>query len=273
MKDADTIKQAEQKQAEQKRDSGGVQVIARAASILRTLADAPDGLSLMGIARRVGLARSTVQRIVAALEAENFVVAASPNGRFRLGSGLMHLAAASRADLQSGIRPFLESLSREANETVDLSILEDDHVIFIDQVIAPRRLRAASAPGVQFPLHCTANGKAILAALPIAQVEQLVPSRLQTYTPHTITSRARLLADLDRVRATGIAYDREEYEEGICAVGATIDGPMGELAAITIPMPTTRFYGNEERVAALLLQTRIRIGRYIRTTVPKAQGL
>jgi len=249
----------------QKRDTSGVQVIARAAAIMRTLADAPDGLSLMEIAKRVGLARSTVQRIVAALEAETFVVAASPNGRVRLGSGLAHLAAATRGDLQREVRPFLEHLSQEANETVDLAVLEDDHVVFVDQVIAPHRLRAVSAPGVRFPLHCTANGKAILAALPIAQVERLVPERLEPLTSRSITTRARLLEELEEVRATGIAYDREEHTEGICAVGATIHGPMGELAAITIPLPATRFYGHEEHLAALLLQTCFRVGKRIRT--------
>jgi DNA-binding IclR family transcriptional regulator len=255
-----------------KRDTGGVQVIARAAAIMRALAGAPEGLSLAGIAQQVELPRSTVQRIVAALEAESFVAAASPTGRVRLGSGLARLAAATRGDLQREVRPFLDALSREANETVDLAILEGDHVVFVDQVIAPRRLRAVSAPGVRFPLHCTANGKAVLAELPMEQVVQLVPEQLEPFTSHTITTRERLLEELEEVRATGIAYDREEHTEGICAVGANIHGPLGELAAITIPLPATRFYGHEEHLASLLLQACFRVGQRTRTATSTALG-
>ena len=70
-----------------------VQVIARAASILRALEGEDAGLSLGEIARKLNLARSTVQRIVASLEAEKLVIAASPNGRVRLGPTILRLAA------------------------------------------------------------------------------------------------------------------------------------------------------------------------------------
>ena len=78
-----------------------VQVIARAAAILRALEDEAAGLSLGQIAQRVNLARSTVQRIVAALEAEKFLIAASPNGRVRLGPTILRLAASARTDFRS----------------------------------------------------------------------------------------------------------------------------------------------------------------------------
>src|SRR5499426_2218396 len=97
-----------------------VQVIARAASILRALEHEVSGLSLGQIAQRVNLARSTVQRIVAALQAEKLVIAASPNGRVRLGPTILRLAASASADFVSIARPFLVVLSNELKETVDL---------------------------------------------------------------------------------------------------------------------------------------------------------
>src|SRR6187397_1194653 len=112
-----------------------IQVIARAASILRALENQASGLSLGQIAQRVGLARSTVQRIVAALEAEKFVIAATPNGRVRLGPTILRLAASVRSDFVAMARPFLERLSEELHETVDLSTVKKDHLVFIDQVI------------------------------------------------------------------------------------------------------------------------------------------
>src|SRR5262249_6214962 len=90
-----------------------IQVIARASAILRTLENQAAGLSLGQIAQRVNLARSTVHRIVAALQAEKLLIAASPNGRVRLGPTIRRLAASAGADFVSIARPFLVALSNE----------------------------------------------------------------------------------------------------------------------------------------------------------------
>lgn len=239
---------------EHHRENGGVQVIARAASILRVLKRHPQGLSLSQIAKEVRLPRSTVHRIVGALEAERFVTSASPDGRIRLGPGLVPLAGLVNGDLRRGLRPYLESLHHEVNETIDLAVLDEDQLLFIDQIAAPHRLQAVSGIGVTFPLHCTANGKALLAELPREEVERLIPEQLPALTPNTITTRARLLEELERVKVERVAFDREEHTIGICAVGVAVHDPMGRSAAITIPVPSIRFYGNEERLAAALLR-------------------
>ena len=233
-----------------------VQVIERAARILRALADHPEeGLSLSEIAARVGLARSTVHRLVTALESEAFVVAVSPNGRVKLGPGLASLAVSAAPDLAREIHPFLARLSRELDETVDLGVLQHDHVLFIDQVAAPRRLRAVSAVGAVFPAHCPATGKALLSTLSNAQLERLLPERLQALTPRTITDRHELLAELDAVRITEIAYDREEHTIGICGLGCVVRDESGRVAAVSVPLPAQRFYGSEEHLASVLLRT------------------
>src|SRR5450432_4842347 len=100
-------------------DKSQVQVIARAATILRALEEENAGLSLGQIAQRVNLARSTVQRIVSALETEKIVIAATPNGRVRLGPTLLRLASSVRTDFADLARPFIVGLSRELRETVD----------------------------------------------------------------------------------------------------------------------------------------------------------
>src|SRR5204862_5015005 len=123
----------------EQRDNGGVQVIARAAEILRSLKGHPEGLSLSQIAREVGLARSTVHRIVNALAAEDFVTSASPNGRVRLGLGLTPLAAWVNSEMRDQLHPYLERLSREIDETVDLAVLDGNQVFFIDQIMVPHR--------------------------------------------------------------------------------------------------------------------------------------
>ncbi len=230
-------------------------MLRRAVEILRVLQGEGEGLSLSQIAARVSLPRSTVHRIVSALAQEGFVAPASPTGRVRLGPALASLGLAADRDLLLDVHPFLARLSREANETVDLAVLEYDHVLFVDHIGAPRRLRAVSAVGSTFPAHCTANGKALLAALPDDQIERLLPAELPAFTPGTLTDRASLLAELGRVRADGVAFDREEHTVGICAVGALVHGPGGRRAAVTIPLPAQRFYGSEERLAGLLRRT------------------
>lgn len=230
----------------------GVQVVERTARILRALAEAPDGLSLSQLAERVGLARSTVHRLVAALQVERFVVSVSPNGRVKLGPGLASLAVIASPDLVRDLHPYLARLSREMNETVDLSVLQHDHVLFVDQVAATRRLRAVSSVGAAFPAHCPANGKALLATLSNAELEQLLPAKLERLTPNTIVDRKRFLSELDQVRNEGIAYDREEHTLGICGVGCVVRDPVGRVASVSVPLPAQRFYGDEKRVAGAL---------------------
>ena len=238
------------------KDRNGVQVVHRTAAILMALRGEPDGLSLAQIAQRAGLARSTVHRLVAALEQERFVVAASTSRGFRLGPALASLAVAAVRDIVLLIHPYLVDLSQELDETVDLAVLEHDHVLFVDQVAAARRLRAVSAVGAVFPAHCTANGKALLAARSDGEVERLLPAKLDRLTTNTIVSRDALLRELEDVRKNKVAFDREEHSEGISAIGTVVTTAEGPLAAVTIPLPTQRFTGNEKKLTAALLRTR-----------------
>jgi DNA-binding IclR family transcriptional regulator len=242
-------------------DKTQVQVIARAAAILHALEDEADGLSLAQIAQRVNLARSTVQRIVAALAAEKFLIAASPNGRVRLGPTILRLAASARTDFVAIARPFLVQLSNELKETVDLAVVKKDHLVFIDQVIGSHRLRAVSAVGETFPLHCTANGKAYLAGLETDAIARLIGASYEQRTPRTLTRLEDLLKDLKSVRKTGVAFDREEHTQGICAAGVATRDPLGNVIAISVPVPAQRFYQHQRNIAAQLRATKAALER------------
>lgn len=236
-------------------DRQGIQVIARAAALLRTLAHHPGGLSLGSLARSVNLPRSTVQRIVDALDVEGLVLAASSTSGVRLGPALLSLAAATRFHMAELARETLENLSKACRETVDLSVLDQDKVVFIDQVAGSQRLSAISAVGVSFPLHCSANGKALLAMMSDDELQKVRKRiKLTSNTPHTISSWASLEEEIAATRASGLAYDREENSEGICAVSMAIRSPSGEVAAISIPVPTQRFRQAEPELSALLRQ-------------------
>ena len=227
---------------------GGVQAIARAAEVLRALEESPEGVRFGELATSVDLPKSTVHRILGALADED-LVQLGPDGSARLGGGLARLGATVRLGLRQRLAPVLLRLRRELDETVDLSVLDGDEVRFVEQFPAPHRLRAVSAIGATFPLHCTANGKALLAGMTDAEVMALLPARLQRFTGRTITTRTALLAELEKVRAGGLAFDLEEHAEGICAVGAVVLDPAGPVAAISVPAPTSRFDDNRDRLA------------------------
>ncbi|OWW19296.1 hypothetical protein AYR66_07065 [Noviherbaspirillum denitrificans] len=241
----------EQKETDDTR--GGIQVIARAASILRALETHSAGMSLGEIAKIVDLPRSTVQRIVDALGAEGLVV--SSGSGVRLGPAILALAASTKFEIADLIRDDLQQLCTDTGETVDLSIYDGDKVVFIDHLPGSHRLRAVSAIGVSFPLHCCAPGKAVLAALGQQDLDRLRRKlKLAQMTEHTITDWDDLDKEIDSVRREGIAYDREEHSVGICAVATTIVSPLGQLLSISMPIPTPRFKNKEQDFKALLLE-------------------
>jgi DNA-binding IclR family transcriptional regulator len=232
----------------------GVQSIARAAAVLRALERAPEGLGLGQIAAAAELPKSTAHRIIGAL-AEEDLVAQAADGRIRLGGAIARLGSAGREAMAERLRPIMLALRRELDETVDLAVLDGAAVRFVGQVAAPRRLRATSSIGEVFPLHCTANGKALLAALPEAQALALLPKRLPRFTPHTVTSREELLDELAGIRHHGVAHDRGEHTEGICAIGAAVgDSVDPAAAAISVPVPSQRFRGAEVRIEAAVIE-------------------
>lgn len=243
--------------------ASGIQVIARAAQILRVLAKHPEGMSLSQIAKDASLARSTVQRIIGALQTERFVISVTSAGRVRLGPGLVELAASVRNDVREEVRPYLEKLCEVTGETVDLAVLDRDEVLFIDQIASTHRLQAVSSVGTRFPLYSSANGKAILAKFSDDQIRDYLPLALKPFTPHTITSMDELKREIEDIRLAGVAYDREEHTEGICAVGAAFRTSYGELAAVTVPTPATRFYGHESELAEVLKRTVDAIVRHL----------
>ncbi len=231
----------------------GIQVIARAAAILRALENESDGLSLGKIAKRVNLPRSTVQRIVTALAEEQMVIAATPNARVMLGPAILRMATNTHFDFGQFMRAHLETLALETGETVDLSMQQGDKMVFVDQIVSNQhRLRAVSAIGASFPLFSSANGKAALSLLDDDEIARMLDGKLFEETPNTIQTVEELLADIASIRESAIAADNEEHTEGISALGTAFHDPVGRVFAVSIPVPTTRFLRSQESLRAAL---------------------
>jgi len=240
-------------------DKAQVQVIRRAAAVLNTLVDEADGLSLGVIAKQLDLPRSTVQRIVAALEEENFVMAASPAGRVRLGPGLRRLASSVEATPAAIIKPVVMELWRDLSETVELSVLKRDYAIFLDQFVGLQRLRTVSEISEHVPLHCTAAGKSLLARLDDADIEGRIGRSYPAYTDSTLTSYAALIKSINEARRTGLAYDLEEHDVGVCGIAIAVQDMVGNDLAISVSIPSARFERTKALVAESLLKAKIRL--------------
>lgn len=237
----------------EKSTRNGIQVIARAAAILRALKAEQSGMSLGQIADSVGLPRSTVQRIVGALQAERLVIS-QPNGRgLRLGPEVSALAEAARYNSVETCRLLLMELTQATGETADLSVMRGASMIFLDQVPGTHRLRTVSSVGEVFPLTTTANGKACLSLIAPAKAEHLVTDEWERRGIKG--DLPRFMATLDMVRETGLAYDLDQHTPGISAIGFAFKDIAGDIHAISVPVPTTRFEGIRVNVEAALLET------------------
>ncbi len=219
--------------------ANGIQVIARASAIMRALGRNPKGLSLAAIAQEVGLARSTVQRIVAALETEQLVEALRPGNGFRLGPALAQLIHQTHTDIISIARKTLEALCEQLGESITLSCLSGKQDVVIDRVIAERELRVVFPMGQSLPMYATAGGKALLSTLTNEQVREKLGNTLPPLTSATHTLES-LLVELDEIRANGYAIDHQEHTVGISACAVIIPTFMGPHA-VTVVAPTSRF--------------------------------
>lgn len=176
-----------------------------------------------------------------------------------LGPALVRLASTANVETDRIARPVLQALSRQLRETVDLSVLQGRAAIFVDQVLGASRLVVASAVGESFPLHCTANGKALLACVGADRRRALLKGKLRRQTKATIISAQEIELQIDSFADTQVAYDLEEHTEGICAVGTSFIDPLGRDFAISVPIPVNRFRLKRPVLVTQLLTARAEI--------------
>ena len=245
-------------------ENQGIQVLSRAADILRALKADNRGLSLGRIARRVGLPRSTVQRIVNGLVAEKLVMPNAVSGGYQLGPEVLALAQAARQDVAGALRPAIEALSRDTGETVDLSVFRNDGMLFVDQVVGTHRLRTVSAIGETFPLTVTANGKAAMTWLDDAEVARIAANERRRLGAGKTVRDVRL--EIETVRESGYGLDLDEHTAGISAAGIAFR-VRGAVHAISIPAPSQRFLAERES----LLEKLLALGTEIARVLPEAE--
>ena len=231
-------------------DRNGIQVISRAALIMRCLESEPNGLSLGGIAKRIDLPRSTVQRIVDALALEGLLEVHSSKG-IRLGPALMRLASSSHIDITRLARPYLEALSENTGETAILVNANGGNLVILHAVVSHQALRVTPVAGNFLSVYGTAGGKMLLSRMSDDEVRLQLGSSLKKLTENTPTLD-ELLIQLGNVRQEGFAYDSDEHTHGVGAIAIGLDTPQGNYA-IDLVGPLWRIQKNMAAIKQALL--------------------
>lgn len=228
-------------------------------SLLLDAFDGPGRLTLAQLVRRTGLPRSSVHRMLERLVQLRWL---RRDGRdYELGTRLVELGslAVHQDRLHAAALPMLHELHRATGLVVHLSILDGSDVVYLEKIGAGMGAAVATRIGGRQPAHCTASGKAILAY----RGETLDGfTALARKTRYSIGSAAQLRPELDKVRGHGVAFDREELQQGIGCVAAPIGSIGDAVAAVSVsgPMPRMTF---DQRLVAPVRMTAMGIWRNV----------
>jgi IclR family transcriptional regulator, acetate operon repressor len=209
-------------------------MVGRVTSILSAFTQEDPALGVSEIARRTGLAKSSASRIVQELVDHQFLERTSAGVRLGLKVFELGETATRPRDLRKLALASMSDLRNAVNLTVHLAVLERGEVVYIEILPARGTPRLPSRVGGRTPAHATGLGKALLAYSDPHLVADLIDHGLSKIGPKTLTDPERLQRELARVRASGVAYEREESGQGIACAAACIRGAAGEpIAAIS----------------------------------------
>jgi DNA-binding IclR family transcriptional regulator len=216
----------------------GTQAIDRAAELLAHVVAATGARTFMSLVDETGLAKSTVSRLLQALERHR-LVQRDRNGAFRPGAvfALYAVRFGTGSDLVELSMSTLKRIGARTGETVNLAVPRGAAVVQIAQVDSAHLLGTTNWVGLSVPAHCSALGKVFYAFRTLP----LPTGALERRTAHTITSRAELERSLATVVRRGYAMAREELERGLVAIASPVRAPDGAVvAAISVSGPTAR---------------------------------
>ena len=226
------------------KERGGIQSLARAFAILETVARNRDGISLVELAKSVGLHNSTTFHLIKTMTQLGYLAQMRDSKRYRIGSRLFTLAAGALDEnaFLAVATPALETLTGETGEAGHFAIRSGNEIVVIARTAGSGLLQLADRTGAPRPAHATALGKVLLAALNDAQIRQFLGSApLRAFTPKTIVDREVLLREIAEVRRKGIAYDDGEFDAEIRCVAVPVHDFAGRVAgAVGISGPVWR---------------------------------
>ncbi len=216
--------------------------VTRAAALLDELASSDEPLGLSDLARRLGLAKSSLSNLCVALEEAALI--RRVDTRYTLGHKLVELASSylRKVDLLSEFHAQARELATAAHETMLLGLLDGAEVLYLARHDGTQPIRLASDVGRRMPAVCTALGKAMLSTLStdevIARVGSLDP--FPVLTSRGAQNLDELLEDLERTRQRGFSIDDEENTEGVVCYSVPLPGQSRPPHAVSVTLLKAR---------------------------------
>ncbi|HZC24624.1 MAG TPA: IclR family transcriptional regulator [Candidatus Binatia bacterium] len=208
--------------------------VERAFAMLEAIALEPEGLSNAEISRKLKIPKSSASYILRTMEKQNYLNRDELTGKYRVGLKVLSLSrgALSGIDVREVALPIMRHLMEKTHLTCHLAILDGPEAVYIEKVEPQGFIRMDTWVGRRMRVHATSVGKALVAHIPQDRLEKILSERaMEKRTPKTITTAARLLKELDKVRAQGYAVDDEENNLGARCVGAPIFNQNGTIEA------------------------------------------
>ncbi|WP_084727690.1 IclR family transcriptional regulator [Rhodococcoides yunnanense] len=250
-----------------KRDT--LSVLQRSALVLNVF---PGGsaLTLAEVSTRTGLPRSTTHRLLVDLADLGWL--SRRGNTFELGMALFELG--ERVGLKHRLRtaavPFMQDLFAVTEQTVHLAVRDGHDAVYVEKIHGHSSLPLPSQIGGRLPLTCTAVGKALLAPESPAVQEEILSRPLRRYTPRSITDPKALARELDSIRRTGIAIEREEATVGGCCLASPVMLAGEPIAALSVSVPKEQFA--PELLAPAVRTAALALGRVLARTSAEQPG-
>lgn len=235
---------------------GGLQSVDRALQVMELLAAWGSG-GVTELAAEIGVHKSTVFRLLGALEARDLVEQTADRGKYRLGFGIVRLARRVNVHLEitEQARTVTEKLAHRVGESINVAVARENFAVNVVQSRGQASIASHNWIGQLTPLHATSSGKVLLAHMEPAQRRLLLGGSLERFTDATHADLAGLEAELEQVLVDGYATTCGELEIGLNAVAVPVRGEDGSVvAALSASGPSYRL--TAERIEEILPKVR-----------------
>lgn len=254
--------------------TGQVQSLCRALSILNEIAEDDQGMTMTDIAACTGLPMSTTHRLLTTLQHERYVRYDNDQSLWKMGvqAFIIGNAFVSSRDVIATSRPFMAALMEKSGETTNLAVIDQGECIYLAQVECRQMMRVQAKPGSRVPIHSSAVGKALLAAMPDEKARKFIKMReFERATDNTVIEQRALCTEVEEARENGYARDDEEHSVGLRCVASAIFDEFGEpIAAVSLSGPRARV--GDERfpvLGSMVKETAAKITAAMGGVVPK----
>jgi IclR family transcriptional regulator, acetate operon repressor len=224
-------------------DISTVKSLDRGLDILEYIATARHSPSFSQLLKDLEIPRSSLFHLLTNLLSRNFLERDPNTERYRLGAEVVEIARkVQRPSLRDRVTPLLHQLSLEVSETCGFYVRVQDSVEVVASAISTQALSYTMKVGMNAPLYAVSAGKIVLSELRSEELSRyLDDATFAPVTPHTVRSKSRLKKEIQKVKATGFAYSREEFTLGITAIATAVRSGPNFHGAVNLAVPTARF--------------------------------